>query len=299
MKLYENRELFEQLILATGEWKQIHPALVEKDYYVTNILRYLSKAVPDMIFKGGTSLSKCYKLIERFSEDIDITLSSKPTNSVKQNFKKTIEKMSVDLGLPIVNGEKIQSRNQFNRYEIDYAPVFAMSGLKEYIYIETVMMVKAFPCVKLKAASLIYDFLKSVGREDIIVDYGLEPFEFNVQSLERTFIDKVFAICDYYIDGRIFEHSRHIYDLYKILPHIRLNDELKSLVAEVREARKGKAFCYSAADGVDINEMLSKIIAEGTYKSDYEDNTVKLIYDAVTYDAAIAAVAKIAAAKLF
>ena len=120
-------------MVATGELKQIHPALVEKDYYVTEILRYLSNAIPSMIFKGGTSLSKCYGLTERFSEDIDITLSSEPTNGVKQNLKKTIENMSSDLNLPIVNGDKIQSRNQFNRYEIDYAPVFSMSGINNCI----------------------------------------------------------------------------------------------------------------------------------------------------------------------
>ena len=54
MKLHESGELFKQLILTAGEEKRIHPALVEKDYYVTNILRYLSQAVPDMIFKEHT-----------------------------------------------------------------------------------------------------------------------------------------------------------------------------------------------------------------------------------------------------
>lgn len=141
MQLHEEKELFEQLILVTSEWKQIPPALVEKDYYVTYVLKYLSKTVPEMIFKGGTSLSKCYHLIERFSEDIDITVSSNPTNSNKQNFKKAIVKMSNECHLPITNGDKIQSRNQFNRYEIDYFPIHTMQGLKEHLYIETVMMV--------------------------------------------------------------------------------------------------------------------------------------------------------------
>ena len=49
-------------------------AIIEKDYYVTLVLRELAKQVPNLLFKGGTSLSKCYKIIDRFSEDIDITL---------------------------------------------------------------------------------------------------------------------------------------------------------------------------------------------------------------------------------
>ena len=262
MQLYEEKELFEQLILATSEWKKIPPALVEKDYYVTNVLKYLSEAVPDMIFKGGTSLSKCYKIIERFSEDIDITISSKPTNSVKQNFKKAIVTMSNVCHLPIMNADRIQSRNQFNRYEINYSPIHTMQGLKEYLYIETVMMVKAFPYIKMQATSLIYDYLEKSGRNDIVQTFKLQPFKLNVQSLERTFIDKVFAICDYYLDKRIFEHSRHLYDLFKILPNIEFNSELKELIIEVREERKGKAFCLSAEDGIDIKNLLEKIIAE-------------------------------------
>ena len=47
------------------------PAIIEKDYYVTLVLCELAKQVPDLLFKGGTSLSKCHKIIDRFSEDID------------------------------------------------------------------------------------------------------------------------------------------------------------------------------------------------------------------------------------
>lgn len=50
------------------------PAIVEKDYYVSLFLQHLVKKVPNKLFKGGTSLSKCHKVINRFSEDIDLTL---------------------------------------------------------------------------------------------------------------------------------------------------------------------------------------------------------------------------------
>ena len=48
--------------------------VIEKDYYVTMLLKLLSDKIPYIVFKGGTSLSKCYKVIKRFSEDIDITI---------------------------------------------------------------------------------------------------------------------------------------------------------------------------------------------------------------------------------
>lgn len=49
---------------------------IEKDWWVTVILKaiFLSKYAPYLVFKGGTSLSKAYNLIERFSEDIDLSI---------------------------------------------------------------------------------------------------------------------------------------------------------------------------------------------------------------------------------
>jgi len=68
MNLHKNPELFEQLILLTAEDKKIESSIIEKDYYVTLFLKKLHEKEPDIIFKGGTSLSKCHKIINRFSE---------------------------------------------------------------------------------------------------------------------------------------------------------------------------------------------------------------------------------------
>ena len=55
--------------------RALRPAIIEKDYYVTEALRIIATAAGDkVIFKGGTSLSKGWNLIQRFSEDIDIFL---------------------------------------------------------------------------------------------------------------------------------------------------------------------------------------------------------------------------------
>ncbi len=77
MLLHNDKENFDIAIRATSRYFNVSPAIVEKDYYVTLILSGLAKQVPNLLFKGGTSLSKCYKIIDRFSEDIDITLDSK------------------------------------------------------------------------------------------------------------------------------------------------------------------------------------------------------------------------------
>ena len=72
-----NEKELNLIIRNTAEKLNISSAIVEKELWVCIILKYLFSDFEykdDIVFKGGTSLSKVYKLIERFSEDIDLTL---------------------------------------------------------------------------------------------------------------------------------------------------------------------------------------------------------------------------------
>ena len=51
---------------------------------------------------------------------------------------------------------------------------------------------------------------------DAIEEYSLNPFEMKVQGIDRTLADKVFAVCDYYLQAKVAKHSRHLYDIYKL-----------------------------------------------------------------------------------
>ena len=61
--------------------------LVEKDTIQSMFLNELSKVNLPFVFKGGTSLSKAYNLINRFSEDIDLSMQKKPTQTEKKYLK--------------------------------------------------------------------------------------------------------------------------------------------------------------------------------------------------------------------
>ena len=74
--LHNDKDTFEQIILKVSNETGIEASIVEKDYYVTLFLKRIIELQPNIIFKGGTSLSKCYKLINRFSEDIDLNIDS-------------------------------------------------------------------------------------------------------------------------------------------------------------------------------------------------------------------------------
>ena len=76
MKLHQNIPLFRDAVRVTAQQMNIPPEFVEKDYWVTNALFTIfnSEIGRDTVFKGGTALSKCYGMIERFSEDIDLVV---------------------------------------------------------------------------------------------------------------------------------------------------------------------------------------------------------------------------------
>ena len=101
--LHNDEDLFSQAINIVTTKNSIRPEIVEKDYYVTMLLRFLSERLPFIVFKGGTSLSKCHKAIKRFSEDIDITIDTDISQGQKKLVKKTIEEASSMLYLSIPN----------------------------------------------------------------------------------------------------------------------------------------------------------------------------------------------------
>lgn len=86
----ENRELFRDAILLTSQKLEVSEDIVEKDYYVTLILKKLSSIEYPVVFKGGTSLSKAFQVIDRFSEDIDITFTEHLGEARRKKLKYSI-----------------------------------------------------------------------------------------------------------------------------------------------------------------------------------------------------------------
>ena len=299
--LHHNKEIFEQVVLRVANDKGIAPEIIEKDYYVTLFLKRIRDLQPNIIFKGGTSLSKCYKVINRFSEDIDLNIEteSKPTEGQRKKLKANIVSVIEEFGFTLANPDNVRSRRDYNKYIIDFPSVFTASYLKEYLLVETAVYIKAYPCKEMKATSLIYDYLKENGYDNLIAEYGLEPFNINVQSAERTLVDKLYALGDYYLSEAVQEHSRHIYDIYKLLEIVEINEDLRKLAKDVFEERKGHQNCHSAKDEIDMNALLQEIIDKEVYKKDYQDITEKILFDKVEYSTAVKALQNVVNSKLF
>ena len=199
MLLCKDENEFRDLIALTAEYTKYEPSLICKDYYVMLLLKEIIKVEPDLIFKGGTSLSKAWHVINRFSEDIDLTHTDKLGESRRHRINKHICEVIRNLEL-VDTCERKFDKNEFRRFIVDYPKLADEETFyKKDVIIESAFQLKSFPTDKKTVCSYITDYLKSIDREDLIEMYELEPFEVNVQTLDRTFIDKVFALCDYKI----------------------------------------------------------------------------------------------------
>lgn len=285
----ENRELFRDAILLTSERLGVSEDIVEKDYYVTLILKKLSSSEYPVVFKGGTSLSKAFRVIDRFSEDIDITFTEHLGEARRKKLKyKILKPIADELGLIIRNFDFVESDKNLNHYDFYYESVVGdrvINAIPPYVKLETSLMSYSFPTEEKELGNYILDALGSEEKE-LIETYDLETFPMRVQSLNRTLIDKVFAVCDYYMQGKDRRNARHLYDIYKLTEHVKIDEAFLKLVNEVRlhRIKMGSGIAPAAPLDVNILELVQKICDEDFYKEDYRETTLKLISDSLDYE---------------
>jgi predicted nucleotidyltransferase component of viral defense system len=216
MNLHNDKENFENLILVTSEYIGIPSDAVKRDYYIVKLLQNLqnSEFCNLCVFKGGTSLSKCYpNSINRFSEDIDLTFIPDDNLSKKQ-YDKSLKQLEKEI-VGEACFEKIENeRNNRNKSSFVW---FNDEG-KEYskIKLEIGSSIKPEPYEKRKLKTYIQEYLEYKGIKHVAVEYQLVEIEINVLSIERTFIDKVFSVKRHAICESLESKARHIYDVTKL-----------------------------------------------------------------------------------
>jgi hypothetical protein len=102
MLLHQNIKEFRKIVILTATHYGLQEYQIEKDYYISLFLKPLgnmSKNIP-IVFKGGTSLSKCYGVISRFSEDIDLSViqNKQLTRKQKKDLKQLIIETAKEIG---------------------------------------------------------------------------------------------------------------------------------------------------------------------------------------------------------
>ena len=227
MKLFEHPD-FEQAIIQAAEYfrpRGLREAIIEKDYFVTESLRIIEQHNGDkVIFKGGTSLSKGWNLIQRFSEDIDIFLDPAafdPTlgpKAIDRELKKLRDAVGKHPALTFLPDES-QTIGGFGRNDrFEYSQRLGGTGeIRNRVFVEAGTASGTQPTGRIQIQSYVGRFMQATGVSLGADDEG--PFTMRLLHFRRTFIEKLFAIhakvSAFEQTGReIGSYARHYYDLY-------------------------------------------------------------------------------------
>ncbi len=248
MTLHKDKNLFSDVIEATAEAMKIPEVYVEKDYWLCYLLKNLSLSPykTQVVFKGGTSLSKIYQMIERFSEDIDLGLlcDEISASQVKPLIKK-IEATMLDQNFKEVKDHSLVSKgSKFRKTVFEYPRITSgnFGHASHLMVLEINSFTTPSPYAMHSMASFITHFLQTSPQKELITQHALEPFEVQVLDIRRTFCEKVSAIAKAsYLGQRELENKvRHFYDLYFLMKEPSIvefleTDEFISFFKRVRE----------------------------------------------------------------
>lgn len=228
MRLHENLELFRDAVLAAAQQFGIQEIYIEKDYWVTVALEtiFKSEMAGQAVFKGGTALSKCYQLIERFSEDIDIVVLQYPgenDNRLKKRIRdvsKLVEGVMPEIEIAGITNKLGQIRKTAHTYSKgNFNGSFGQ--VRENIVLEVTWLGNFEPFVTREVSSYITRMMEITGQSALITEYDLQPFPVQVLSKKRTLCEKIMSLVRFsrtespYKD--LSQKIRHIYDIYMLL----------------------------------------------------------------------------------
>jgi len=237
MSIWQHYNNDEKLVILqqTAAAKKIVEQAVEKDWWVSAILMALTKTswADFLQFKGGTSLSKSWGLINRFSEDIDLAISRsffglsddtpKQQTVIRRKAFHFIEKMLIDELTKMLISSGItdfdiklvteNSSAMVATIEVRYRSILEtiVDYVSPVVKIEFSAMSLDEPYLEQEISTLIHSIYPNIDNEIKCVFKSVLP--------ERTFLEKIFLLHEEYRKDkpRITRMSRHLYDLEKIM----------------------------------------------------------------------------------
>jgi hypothetical protein len=199
VRLHEHDD-FAAFVTAAAADNDLAEAFIEKDYWITEILCVIAQTLRGRaIFKGGTSLSKGWALLDRFSEDVDLFVDPdvEPTlgkRAVDRVLKQLANHVEVIGGLALTDSNTIGGRGRVDTFT--YESRFpAIAGFPPTVRLEPGVQSGRQPTAEVEISSLVSDLLRVRGAVGDLggVD-GLEPFPMTLLHFRRTFVEKLFAI---------------------------------------------------------------------------------------------------------
>jgi len=234
-----NKKILEELIININSRTGIRNDILEKDYYVCLILKELASKQKELqaYFKGGTAVYKILDYMNRFSEDIDLTVKvdeNQSNNRNKTRLKKSVLGYNID-GLKLVGDETIDKKGSITSF-YQYDSLFSLNELfkLERIQIEATSFTVSEPVSIYTIEPLVYKYATEEEKSILKEKYNISEFEIEIIKLERIFIDKIFA-AEFYYERKMYEDvSKHLYDISVMIK----NDNIKELLENKNELTK-------------------------------------------------------------
>lgn len=262
IKKLGQHEDFDELLTIAGREFKVRPEIIYKDYWASSALRAIASDIDisdKIIFKGGTSLSKGWNLIDRFSEDLDILItgpkflpgiSKKQAEQVFKKIHKTVEEKTA-LKLPNKDKEYYLRGDYFCNlwFPLPGDSPSIPEGIKETVFLEMGSRGTSNPHSSVLVNSLLGSFIEnqSIDMKSQLSEYqdDWRSFEMELLNPERTFLEKLLCLHSATLKGDLNKKSRHFYDIYCIY----------SKLPEIKDFLGGVTFCEILNEAAQIDQQ--------------------------------------------
>lgn len=255
MYFHLNNEIFKKFIDDMSKKINIDADIIEKDYYVCTVLKELANNQEYLkaYFKGGTAVYKILNKMNRFSEDIDLTVEVVKEASNNSN-KTRLKKSALGYKIPGLELQKEktkdvkQSVTAYYKYNTMFKNEENQLHRAEEIQVEATSFTVSEPIEEYIIEPIVYKYATQSEKIVLAKEFDLIPFRIKVQKLERIFTDKIFAAEFYYKRKMYIDLTKHLYDLIILFSTKRIQsflnnmEEFKEIVKYNREEenyRKG------------------------------------------------------------
>ena len=227
--MLHNRPDFDDIVRAAADAAGMPIAIAEKDYYVTVVLdRLHSQYGDEVVFKGGTSLSKGWKIIDRFSEDVDVFVRinlPKDMSTSKFNKETRAKLGAIERHVGECDAFEVTSSDHFRGKSRDVVYTYSTGGpidtnITPTVRLEMGVRSGGDPCTKRTIDSVVAEFAR---RQANIQPFEVAPpFQMDLLDFTRTFVEKlacVHSLVCHHIDSgaEIGRNVRHYADLHSLL----------------------------------------------------------------------------------
>lgn len=265
MYFHLNKVEFESFIKLIAERANLDEDIIEKDYYVCEILKELSKKQTELkaYFKGGTAVYKILDKMNRFSEDIDLTvevIKEESNNSNRMRLKRSA--LNYEIPELLLQQDKTldvkQSVTAFYKYNTSFLNANNPLHKAGEIQVEATSFTISEPVETYEIESIMFKYATEEERKILKENFDIDCFQIKIQKLERIFVDKVFASEFYYERKMYVDFAKHIYDLSILLKEDRIQKLLnnKEYFREIVSYKKQEEMIRIG--GVDSQKKLSE-----------------------------------------